>query len=399
MKIGIIKEGKNPPDSRVVLPPEQCAYIQENYDVELVVERSPNRCFSDETYSQKRIKLTDNVENCDILIGVKEVPIDQLIPNKTYFFFSHTIKAQPYNRDLLRAAIAKNIRLIDYEVLTNDTGARVIAFGRFAGMVGAHNGLMTYGLRTKAFSLDRMNSFDRYVDAISQYKNTSFPAVKVVVTGNGRVANGSCEVLDDMGFQRVTPSEYLGQSFEVPVYTQLPCEDYVEHKDGGTFAKRDFYSHPEHYKIKFAPYTQVSDIFINGIYWDPKAPAFFSKEDMKRSDFKIQVIADVTCDIAPESSVPSTIRPSTIADPIYGYDPIEAKECAPFTSKSIDIMAVDNLPNELPKDASQSFGEQFITHVLPNLLLGFDHPMIERATIAVRGDLGIHFDYLRDYVS
>lgn len=399
MKIGIIKEGKNPPDTRAVLPPEQCVHIQENFDVEIVVEKSKNRCFSDETYSQKSIKLTDNVENCDILIGVKEVPIDQLIPNKTYSFFSHTIKAQAYNRDLLRAVLAKNIRLIDYEVLTNDTGGRVIAFGRFAGMVGAHNGLMTYGLRTKAFSLNRMNTFDRYVDAIEQYKSTTFPAIKVVVTGNGRVANGSCEVLDDMGFQMVSPSDYLDQSFQVPVYTQLPCEEYVERKDGGTFVKKDFFGHPENYKIKFAPYTQVSDIFINGIYWDPKAPAFFTKDDMKRSDYKIKVIADVTCDIAPESSIPSTIRPSTIADPIYGYDPHEEKECPPFTPKSIDIMAVDNLPNELPKDASQSFGEQFIAHVLPNLLVGFDHPMIERATIAVDGDLGKHFEYLRDYVS
>jgi len=326
MKIGIIREGKIPPDSRVVLTPSLCAQIQEQNGLEIVVQRSSNRCFSDETYSQKDIKLVDNVEDCDIFIGVKEVPIDQLIPNKTYFFFSHTIKAQPYNRNLLKAVIAKNIRLIDYEVLTNDAGARVIAFGRFAGMVGAHNGLMTYGMRTKAFHLDRMNGFDRYTDAVAQYDTISFPPVKVVVSGNGRVANGSCEVLDDMGFTRVSPADFVAERFDFPTYTQLPCQEYAERKDGGPFVKQDFYSDPDQYQIKFQPYSKVADIFINGIYWDPNAPAFFTKDEMKAADFAIKVIADVTCDIAPEASIPSTIRPSTIADPIYGYDPMTASE-------------------------------------------------------------------------
>lgn len=399
MKIGIIREGKIPPDSRVVFTPSLCVDIKHENNLEIVVQRSPNRCFSDETYSQKGVKLVDNVEDCDVLIGVKEVPIDQLIPNKTYFFFSHTIKAQPYNRDLLKAVIAKNIRLIDYEVLTNEDGQRVIAFGRFAGMVGAHNGLMTYGLRTKAFHLDRMNGFDRYADAVDQYNKIDFPPIKVVVTGNGRVANGSCEVLDDMGFKKVSTDQYFSDEFDGPVYTQLACEDYAERIDGQPYTNQDFYGNPSLYQSRFEPYTKVSDIFINGIYWDTKAPVFFTKEDMKSDNFKIKVIADVTCDIAPEASVPSTIRPSTIADPIYGYDPLSEAECEPFTANSIDIMAVDNLPNELPKDASESFGNQFISEVLLNLIGGYDNAMIERATIAADGNLGKHFEYLEDYVN
>jgi len=399
MKIGIIKEGKNPPDSRVVLTPDQCVQIERDFGVEIVVQESENRCFSNDTYSQKGVKLVKNVEDCDMLIGVKEVPIHQLIPNKTYSFFSHTIKAQPYNRDLLKAIVDKNIHLIDYEVLTNDHGQRVIAFGRFAGMVGAHNGLMTLGMRTKLFQLDRMTSFDRYKDAIEQYKSINFPNVKVVVSGNGRVANGACEVLNDMGFTKVAPRDYIHESFSFPAYTQLPCEEYVESKDGSAFDKQKFYQNPDSYKIKFAEYSKVSDVFINGIYWDPKAPAFFTAEEMKSDNFKIRVIADVTCDIAPEASIPSTLRPSTIADPIYGYDPESESESAPFSDTSIDIMAVDNLPNELPKDASESFGEQFIEHVLPNLIEGFDHPMIQRASIAKKKDLGAHFEYLRAYLN
>lgn len=399
MKIGIIREGKNPPDSRVVLTPDQCVQLQQDFDLEIVVQLSENRCFSDGAYSQKGIKLVKNVDDCDLLLGVKEVPIDQLIPNKTYSFFSHTFKAQPYNRDLLKAIIDKNIRLIDYEVLTNDQDQRVIAFGRFAGMVGAHNALMTYGMRTKAYELDRMITFDRYTDAVAQYQETNFPNLRVVVSGNGRVANGACEVLDDMGFTRVAPRDYLHESFGFPAYTQLPCEEYVEPKDGGVFIRNNFYKNPDSYKIKFAAYSAVSDIFINGIYWDPRAPAFFTKEEMQSDNFKIKVIADVTCDIAPEASVPSTLRPSTIADPIYGYDPKTGKECAPFSENSIDIMAVDNLPNELPKDASESFGEQFIEYVLPNLLKGYDNDMIEKSSIAVDGNLGPHFEYLRDYIS
>jgi len=399
MKVGIIKEGKNPPDSRVVLTPDQCVQIQKDYGLEIVVQESESRCFSDATYSQKGIKLVKNVDDCDILIGVKEVPIEQLIPNKTYSFFSHTIKAQPYNQDLLKAILDKNIRLIDYEVLTNNSGQRVIAFGRFAGMVGAHNGLMTYGMRTGAFALDRMTTFDRYTDAITQYNGINFPPLKVVVSGNGRVANGACEVLDDMGFTKVSPEDYKKELFAFPAYTQLPCEEYAKPINGGDFDKEEFYQNPSMYEINFDGYSAVSDIFINGIYWDPRAPAFFSREEMQSKNFRIKVIADVTCDIAPEASIPSTIRPSTIAEPIYGYDPMTGFECDPFMENSIDIMAVDNLPNELPKDASESFGEQFMEHVLPNLLEGYDNPMIEKASIAIDGDLGPHFEYLRTYVS
>lgn len=397
MKIGVIREGKIPPDSRVPLIPEQCAEILKDYPVNIVVEPFPGRCYPDELYTHSGIELSENLLDCDVLLGVKEVPIGQLIPGKAYFFFSHTIKEQAYNRNLLRAILEKNIKLVDYEVLTDEQGKRLIAFGRFAGMVGAHNGILAFGRRTGKFSLKRMKDCLDYADAKMIYQQLSLPPIKVVLTGTGRVGRGADAVLHDMGIRKVSPQEFLEEVFTEAVYTQLDPRHYAARKDGKAFNKNDFYQHPENYKSIFEPFYRVADVMINGIYWDKKAPAFFTKEEMRRDDFNIQVIADVTCDIAPVSSIPSTLRPSTIADPIYGYDPKTEAETLPYQHHAIDVMAIDNLPNELPRDASKAFGRQFITYILPELLKEHS-PMIERATVAENGKLGRYFQYLEGYV-
>ena len=396
-KFGIIREGKTPPDTRVPLAPQQCAHILQQYPVELKVEQSPIRCFSDDDYANQQIELTNDISSQDILLGVKEVPIDQLIPNKTYSFFSHTIKKQAYNRKLLLAILEKNIRLIDWEVLTNEKGKRVIAFGRFAGMVGAHNGILAYGLRTGAFSLKRMKDCHDYAEAQQLYKSLQLPPMKIVLTGTGRVGNGAADVLRDMGIRQVDTQSFLNESFKEAVFTQLTCSDYAARKDDNSFDKQDFYTRPYEYKSIFAPYYQVADLMINGIYWDNKAPAFFTRKEMTQPDFHIRVIADVTCDIAPVSSIPSTLRASTISDPIFGYDPQLGVETEAFQNSSIDMMTIDNLPNELPRDASTAFGQQFIDYVLPEFLKA-DSAMLERATVAENGQLGKHFQYLKDYV-
>ncbi len=399
MKIGIIKEGKTPPDSRVPLTPTHCKTIQENYPVDIVVHPSPSRCYSDQEYIDEGVTLSDDMESCDVLMGVKEVPINQLIPNKTYFFFSHTIKKQSYNRDLLLAMIDKNIRMIDYEVLTNDKKQRLIAFGKFAGMVGAHNGMMTYGMRTGLLELPRMNSLHDYKAATNLYNEKQFPAMRIVLTGTGRVATGAAMVLDDMGIKKVSPKDYLSNQYDEAVYTQLGCSDYVKHKDASkSFDKKEFYTQPTNYKNNFEAYWKVSDLMINGIYWDNQAPAFFTLEDMQRDDFNIQVIADVTCDIAPISSIPSTIKASTIADPIFGFDPTTNTEIEPFQNHGVDMMTIDNLPNELPRDASYSFGNQFMDSILEELINADNSNVIQRAIVCENGDLGKHFEYLRDYV-
>jgi len=399
MKLGIIREGKVPPDSRVPLTPTQCAYIQNNFPIDIIVHPSPNRCYTDEEYQQAGVTLSEDMESCDVLMGVKEVPIYQLINGKTYFFFSHTIKKQSYNRKLLQAIIQKNIRLLDYEVLTNEKGQRLIAFGKFAGMVGAHNGIMTYGNRTGLFSLKRMKDCHDYAEALDVYSKTNLPAMKIVLTGTGRVGQGAQKVLLDMGIKQVSPEDYLNRAYDEAVFTQLECEDYAAPKDGSPFIKNDFYNSPKNYKSIFQPYTEVSDVMINGIYWDNNAPAFFTKEDMQKNDFSIKVIADVTCDIAPISSIPSTIKASTIADPIFGYDPLTGAETSPYANHVIDMMTIDNLPNELPRDASEAFGQQFLDSILQELIMPEKSEMLLRASVAMNGDLGPHYEYLRDYLN
>lgn len=397
MKIGIIKEEKSPPDSRVPLNPAQCAALMEKYPVEIVVAPSDNRCFKDEEYQKAGIKLQADLNDCAVLMGVKEVPPAALIPDKIYFFFSHTIKEQPYNRDLLRTILKKNIQLIDYEVLTNDKGQRLIAFGVFAGMVGAHNGVLTYGRRTGAFSLPRMNSFFDYEAAKAAYKKIELPKMRIVLTGTGRVASGAAMVLADMGIRKVDPETYLASDFDQAVFTQLSCSDYVARKDGKDFVNTDFFKSPLEFKSTFLPYAHRSDLMINGIYWDNQAPAFFTREEMTDPDFAIQVIADVTCDIAPVASIPGTLKASTIADPIFGFDPVTGQEADPHQSHIIDMMTIDNLPNELPRDASTSFGQQFTDAIIQALLQKEDSAVIRRASITKNGKLGVPFQYLSKY--
>lgn len=399
MKIGIIQEGKIPQDKRVPLNPRQCATISKNHpEIQLVVAPSPIRCFSNEEYQAAGVQLQENLDDCDILMGVKEVPFEQLLPGKTYFFFSHTIKEQAYNRDLLKAILRLKIRLVDYEVLTNEKGQRLIAFGRFAGMVGAHNALWTYGQRSGSFELPRLYKSKDYASAKKVYPFIQWPAVKIVLTGGGRVANGAAEVLDDMGIKKISPEAFLKESFDEAVYCQLACKDYVARKEDGGFDKKEFYQHPDQYRSIFKPYTEVADIMINGIYWDNRAPAFFAAEEMQSDDFKINVIADVTCDIAPEASIPSTLKPSTITDPVFGYDPHTQEESPAYSPNGIDVMSIDNLPNELPRDASTAFGDQMIEYILPEILHWEKSKVLERATIAENGHLGPHFQYLSDYV-
>ena len=398
MKLGIIREGKTPPDSRVPVIPKQASYIRDNFPIDIKIADSPNRCYPNAEYEKEGFEMADSVADCDVLMGVKEVPIDQLIANKTYFFFSHTIKKQAYNRKLLQAVIDKNIRLLDYEVLTDAKKKRLIAFGYFAGMVGAHNGVMTYGMRTGEFSLKRLKDCHDYAEATERYKTVKLPAIKIVLTGTGRVGQGARKVLEDMGIQHVSPNDFLKKHYKKAVFTQLECRYYAAHKNDQPFNKKDFYANPQNYKSIFAPFAKVADIMINGIYWDNAAPAFFTKEEMRSPDFNIKTIADVTCDIAPVSSIPSTLFASTIADPIFGYDPKTEAATKPFGENVVDMMTIDNLPNELPRDASESFGNQFIKNILPELLKE-NSDILERATVAENGDLGKHFEYLRDYLN
>lgn len=399
MKIGLIREGKNPPDKRVAFTPLQVEEIQQRFPkVKVVCQKSEFRCFKDSEFSNLGIDVVEDISDCDILMGIKEVPIPNLIDNKTYLFFSHTIKKQPYNRKLLQAILKKNIRLIDYEALKDTQGNRLVAFGRFAGIVGAYNGLWAYGKRYHLFTLRRAFECFDINDLKLEIRQVKLPPVKIILTGAGRVAKGAMETLDTAGIRKVNPSDFLSKDFNEPVYVQLSSADYHQRIEGGHFNREEFHKHPEKYKSIFSTFCKAGDLLLAGAYWNPKAPVLFTREEMQSSEFKIKVIADITCDI--DGSVPSTKRASTIPDPLYDYDP-HTDSVMPALSHEgyITTMAVDNLPCELPRSASEEFGRDLIDRILKPLLISDKEGIIKRGTVAENGSLTREFSYLKDYVN
>ena len=399
LKIGIIREGKVPPDKRVPFTPLQAEEIQQRFNnVDVICQESEIRCFRDTEYQQADVAVQKEVSDCDILMGIKEVPIAQLVSDKTYLFFSHTIKKQPYNKKLLQEILKRRIRLIDYEALKDKQGNRLVAFGRFAGIVGAYNGLWTYGKRFNAFSLRRAHECFDVNDLKLELRKVKLPPVKIILTGAGRVGRGSMETLDTAGIRKVTPEDFLNKTFNEPVYVQLSSADYHKRKEGGHFNREEFHKNPERYISHFTDYARVADILMAGAYWNPKAPVLFMRDDMKNDWFKIKVIADITCDI--DGSIPSTKKASTIPDPIFDYNPDDDSINTPLSDdRFVTVMSIDNLPCELPRSASEEFGRDLIDRVLP-LLIGKDQDdVIAHATVAADGKLTSHFQYLADYVA
>lgn len=398
MIIGLIKERKSPPDKRVPFTPLQIEEIEQRFrNVEINVESSDVRCFKDKEYIDNRIPVANDMSKCDILMGIKEVPIDSLMEGKTYLFFSHTIKKQPHNKKLLQAILKKNIRLIDYEALKDLQGNRLVAFGRYAGMVGAYNGILTYGRRFNLFSLRRAHDCFDVNDLKLELRKVKLPPIKIALTGTGRVAKGAMETLDTAGVRKVGPYDFLQKKFDEPVYVQLGSADYHSRKEGGHFNREEFHTDPAKYWSRFLEFTKVTDLLLAGAFWNPKAPVLFSREDMLSNDFKVKVIADITCDI--EGSIPSTKLATTIDDPIYDYDPLTDSVQPPLSNeKFVTVMSIDNLPCELPRSASEEFGRDLIDRILGPLLTSDPTHIIERGTIAANGSLTPHFEYLRDYV-
>jgi saccharopine dehydrogenase (NAD+, L-lysine-forming) len=400
LKIGILRETKNPPDRRVPLTPPQVITLQELYpSVEFFVQPSDSRCYTDEEYNYLDIPLKEDMGECDILLGVKEVDKRTFLPGKTYMFFAHVVKKQPYNREMFREIVARKIRLIDFEYLTTGKGKRVVAFGRHAGIVGAYNALRARGINTNRFRLKPAYQCRDLDEVWAGLRLISLkPGLKVLVTGEGRVSHGALETLGVCDLVQVEPGEYLSRDFDVPVVCNIGPEFYVKHKKGLPFDFNHFVKKPEEYDSDFLRFTKVTDILITGHYWDPASPVFFTKEDMKDSGFRISVIADISCDI--NGPIPSTLRSSTIADPFYDYNPESESEERPFSRPSnIAVMAVDNLPGELPRDASQAFGDQLIRNVMQDLVAGFDSQMIRRATITENGKLMDAFLSLENYLA
>jgi alanine dehydrogenase len=393
--IGLIREGKIPADNRVALTPAQSKLLQGNFNnIKVIVQPCVNRCFKDEEYIRAGIEVDENLDECDLLLGIKEVPVSQLIAGKKYMFFSHTKKQQPHNQKLLKAILANNITLVDYECLEHEDGQRIIGFGFFAGVVGAHNGMMAYGNRTGLYKLCRVGECLGYKQLINTYFELKLPNVKVAVTGSGRVASGVLEIMNLLDVIEVEPEEFTERDFAYPVYVHLKGSSLYRHKTTGTYKREDFHTNPRNYKSIFQPYLSQTDILMNGIYWEKGVPQLFTWQDMLSENFRIKTIADISDD--KEGGVPCNLGDSTIEHPVYGVDPVSRQVIDPYQKGSVDIMAVSNLPNELPRDASVYFGDQLIKYVIEDLLKG-GSPVIERATMVSNGKLCERYYYLKEY--
>lgn len=398
IEFAIIKEGKQPVDERVPLTPEQVQRLMEGErECQFVVQKSEVRRIKDEEYTNAGVKLVDSVDDASILLGVKEVPISDLKEGKTHLFFSHTIKKQPYNKPLLKAVLHKNVRLIDWECLRDGLGRRLIGFGRYAGIVGTYNGFRAFGLRENAFSLKKARDCVDREELERELKKVIIPNLRIILTGRGKVAKGAMEVLDQLNIKKVGIREFLNSENVQPVYCQITFQDYFRHKKSGKlFSTKEFYAHPDRFESDFMRFAKEADMFIAGHFWGSKSPFLFTRDEARDPKFSINLVADISCDI--DGPVASTLRPSTIEDPFYGYDPICEKEVAFDQKGAITVMAVDNLPCELPRDASKDFGEMFIKSVLPSFLNGDQKDILKNATIAQNGEITEKYSYLKDWV-
>ncbi|HTE34732.1 MAG TPA: NAD(P)-dependent oxidoreductase [Chryseolinea sp.] len=395
LTIALIRESKVPADRRVAFTPAQCKWIHSKYpNLRIVVESSPNRCYTDREYSIAGVEVKQDVRDSDIFMGIKEVEINRLNEGKTYLCFSHTKKKQGYNRDMFRTILSKKITLIDYECMEHADGQRILGFGFFAGIVGAHNGMMAFGKRTGAYTMGRVYEQKNFRELIHNYFGLKLPPLKIAITGSGRVAHGILEIMNLLEVVEVDPDEYLERGFAYPVFTQLKGADLYQPRKGGPYHRDHFHNHPEEFSCLFHPYTKVTDILMNGVYWDDHVPRLFENSELRAPSFSIQTIADITDD--KNGSVPCNLGDSSIDHPVYGVDKISVVKTAPYLPFSVDVMAVGNLPNELPRDASRYFGEQLIKHVLQDLV-GKGSDVITRATMINKGKLTSPFEYLREY--
>ncbi|KAB1068209.1 alanine dehydrogenase [Tamlana haliotis] len=397
LKIAIIKERKTPPDRRVVLSPEQLLAAKQRFPQTVFkIEASNIRVFSDKAYQEAGFEVIHNIADCDVMIGVKEVPEEALIPNKTYLFFSHTIKKQAHNRSLLKAVLDKNITLIDFETMVNSQGKRLLGFGKYAGIVGAYNGFRTWGLKYNTWQLPRAGELSGKRDLLNHLKKLKLPNLKLLVTGNGRVANSVQDMLDAMPIKSVSVDAFLNKTFHEPVYCKIHVVDYYKHKAGTVFNKVHFYENPQDYESDFMKFARVTDVLFTGHFYSQGAPYFYTKEDVQSSAFNIKVIADISCDV--NGPIATTLRSSNIEAPIYGYDPETGKETNFKNKNAIAVMAVSNLPCELPKDASLGFGEVFLQEILPAFFNNDKDGILQRAKITENGKLTPNFKHLQDFV-
>ena len=398
--IGIIRESRNDENRTPLVPEHIKKYKESNPNINFIIQPSNSRCFSDEEYELCGAKINENLNECSIIFGVKEIDPNILINNRTYLFFSHTFKInkqqkniEKHKKDLLLSILNKKITLIDYENIRGKNGTRCLGFGRFAGIVGCYN---TLNLLLKVIgkqSLASAYKIDDYERLVLNLKNLYFPKTKILVTGDGRVAKGVIELLNQTNIKAVSKKDFLEKKFDQPIFCNLETKDYVTNNSSNNFNLEHFIDNPQDYSSSALQYLKETDILISAHYWDPSSPKIFENEDLKVLQ-NLKIVGDITCDI--NGSVPTTIRSTTIEEPNYWIERYTLKEIDE-NNDGIAVMAVDNLPSELPRDSSTEFSEGIIKEVLP-FLLKEDDGRILNGTITTDGSFLEKYNYLNDYI-
>ncbi|MBI3142097.1 MAG: alanine dehydrogenase [Bacteroidetes bacterium] len=398
MKIGLLREYKVPADVRVALSPKQCQRLMDQWPgLQVVVESYGDRCYSDLEYEQAGVDVCDDLDECQVLLGIKEVPPERIIPGKAYLIFSHTTKLQAHNKTMLQAFVDKHNTLMDYELLTNEQGQRLIGFGKWAGIVGAHYALCMIGKKWEAFDLPSPHKLGSFDALVQHYEQLRLPPIKIALTGTGRVGQGAHQLLHLAGIKEVSPDDLLANEYDHCVFATLHSSHLYTLKGGSPFDRTLFHRDPSSTLSAFAPYARVAHVLINGMFWDYRAPRLFELAEMSDPRFSIRLIADITCDV--NGSVPLTTRQTSSLEPYLAYDIASGKPTIPFGAESIDVMAIGNLPNELPRDASQDFGQIICDEVIPRLMQGMDNPLLERATICTNGQITPDYSGLARWIN
>ena len=432
--IGIRREDKNKWERRVPLTPEDVKELGQNHSLEVWLQPSAIRIFSDEEYVQAGAKIQEDLSPCPVVLGVKEMPSQFFSPNKTYVFFSHVIKGQLYNMPMLKRILELKCQLIDYEKVTDEKGRRLIFFGKHAGQAGMIDTLWALGQRLSWEGISnpfgKIKNAYKY-DALARAKEDVSEAGKMIQTqgsneslvplifgiaGYGNVSQGVQEILDLLPIKEVEPDDILtlakGPSHSKNhVYKVVFKEEHMVEpiSQKHDFQLQDYYDHPEKYRSKFEGYIPHLTVLVNCIYWDERYPRLVTKRYLKqlfsdRQQPKLRVIGDISCDI--EGSVEGNLKWTEPDNPIYVYDPFEDKAIDGHEGKGPVILAVDNLPCEIPREASAYFSQAlkpFIPEIAKaDFSLDFDRCIlptpIKNAVIAYRGELTPKYRYIKDYL-
>ena len=404
--IGIVRETRDD-ENRTPIVPEHVELIKKKYpNLKIIVQPSANRCFKDDEYKNCGAEINHDLNNCNFIFGVKEINKEFLLYCKTYLFFSHTYKlnkegdqnnlnnSSQEKKELLKSILEKKIRLIDYENIRDKNTKRYLGFGRFAGIVGCYNTLNLILEEFKKQPLARAYKINSYERLVNNLKNLYFPKMRILITGDGRVARGVVELIKHTNIKEVSTDTYINYDSKEPIFCNLKTKDYVTNSKLNEFNLDHFIKNPKEYKSDALKYLKNTDIFISAHYWDPNSPKIFEKNDLYDL-INLKIIGDITCDI--NGSVPTTIRSSTIEHPNYYIEKNNLKETSK-SNESLSIMAVDNLPSELPRDSSHEFSEGIMNEVMPYLLKD-DDGRILNATITSDGSFLKKYNYLSNYIN